>query len=221
MKTQALVLEAQHELTLRDIDLPDTLGPSEVRIAIHTVGICGSDVHYYTHGRIGPFVVDAPMVLGHEASGVVTEIGTAVTTLKPGDRVCMEPGIPDSASRASKLGMYNVDPAVVFWATPAGAWLPDLLGRASCRLHLQTARQCQLRGSRDDRTVRCGTARRRQGAHQAWGSGGGDRCRPDRRGHRARRTRFGLRRGDNCRPGRRKACCRRNISGYPHGERSS
>ena len=118
MKTQALVLEAQHELTLRDIDLPDTLGPNEVRIAIHTVGICGSDVHYYTHGRIGPFVVDAPMVLGHEASGVVTEIGTAVTTLKPGDRVCMEPGIPDSASRASKLGMYNVDPAVVFWATP-------------------------------------------------------------------------------------------------------
>ncbi len=118
MKTQALVLERQHELALRDIDLPDTLGPDEVRIAIHTVGICGSDVHYYTHGRIGPFVVNAPMVLGHEASGVVTEIGANVKALQPGDRVCMEPGIPDPASRAGKLGMYNVDPAVVFWATP-------------------------------------------------------------------------------------------------------
>ena len=118
MKTQALVLEGQHKLALRDIDLPDTLGADQVRIAVHTVGICGSDVHYYTHGRIGPFVVNAPMVLGHEASGIVTEIGTGVSTLRPGDRVCMEPGIPDPASRATKLGMYNVDPAVVFWATP-------------------------------------------------------------------------------------------------------
>jgi D-xylulose reductase len=75
-------------------------------------------VHYYTHGRIGSFVVDAPMVLGHEAAGTVVEVGSAVTTLKPGDRVCMEPGIPDLSSRASKLGLYNVDPSVVFWATP-------------------------------------------------------------------------------------------------------
>jgi len=115
---KALVLERQHELAIRDIDLPDTLGPHDVRIKLHTVGICGSDVHYYTHGRIGPFVVDQPMVLGHEAAGVVVDVGTEVTTLKAGDRVCMEPGIPDGNSRASRLGMYNVDPAVRFWATP-------------------------------------------------------------------------------------------------------
>lgn len=114
----ALVLERQRELSLRDIDLPDTLGPRDVRVRIQTVGICGSDVHYYTHGRIGHFVVEQPMVLGHEASGVVVEIGAAVTNLKIGDRVCMEPGIPDPTSRASKLGIYNVDPAVTFWATP-------------------------------------------------------------------------------------------------------
>ena len=115
---KALVLERQHELALRDMDLSLTVGPADVRISIDTVGICGSDVHYYTHGRIGSFVVEAPMVLGHEAAGTVVEIGTAVTSLKVGDRVCMEPGIPDLTSRSSKLGLYNVDPSVVFWATP-------------------------------------------------------------------------------------------------------
>jgi D-xylulose reductase len=58
------------------------------------------------------------MVLGHEASGTVAEVGHAVKNLKPGDRVCMEPGIPDPNSRASRLGIYNLDPAVRFWATP-------------------------------------------------------------------------------------------------------
>ncbi len=115
---RALVLERQHELALRDIDLPADVGPHDVKIKIHTVGVCGSDVHYYTHGRIGPFVVDAPMVLGHEAAGTVVEVGQAVKHLRIGDRVCMEPGIPDPNSRASRLGLYNVDPAVRFWATP-------------------------------------------------------------------------------------------------------
>mgnify|MGYP003700762525 FL=1 len=114
----ALVLEEKNKLALREIALRDSLGPGDVRVAINTVGVCGSDVHYYTHGRIGPFVVREPMVLGHEASGIVTEIGGDVKHLAVGDRVCMEPGIPDSASKASKLGVYNVDPAVRFWATP-------------------------------------------------------------------------------------------------------
>lgn len=115
---RALVLEKQHELALREIELPLETGPGMVKIAIHTVGVCGSDVHYYTHGRIGPFVVEAPMVLGHEAAGTVVEVGEGVSHLKVGDRVCMEPGVPDANSRASRLGMYNVDPAVTFWATP-------------------------------------------------------------------------------------------------------
>ncbi|MBV8226320.1 MAG: NAD(P)-dependent alcohol dehydrogenase [Verrucomicrobia bacterium] len=115
---EALVLERKGELSLREIDLPLEVGPHDVKIAIHTVGICGSDVHYYEYGAIGPFVVKAPMVLGHEAAGTVVEVGTQVTHLKPGDRVCMEPGIPDPNSRAARLGIYNLDPAVRFWATP-------------------------------------------------------------------------------------------------------
>jgi len=118
MKAKALVLEKVRELSLRDIDLAQDVGPDDVKIKIDTVGVCGSDVHYYTHGRIGGFVVNAPMVLGHEAAGIVTEVGAKVKTLKVGDRVCMEPGVPDLTSRASKLGLYNVDPSVVFWATP-------------------------------------------------------------------------------------------------------
>ncbi|MGJ8583796.1 MAG: NAD(P)-dependent alcohol dehydrogenase [Marinosulfonomonas sp.] len=119
---KSLVLEKKDVLSLRDFPeisrREETLGPRDVRIKMHTVGICGSDVHYYTHGAIGPFVVKDPMILGHEASGTVIETGSEVTTLSTGDRVCMEPGIPDPNSKATRLGMYNIDPAVQFWATP-------------------------------------------------------------------------------------------------------
>jgi D-xylulose reductase len=130
---QALVLEEKGRLSLRDYPLRLDLGPHDVRIAIHTVGICGSDVHYYTHGKIGPFVVKEPMILGHEAAGTVTAVGTEVTHLKVGDRVCMEPGIPDLNSKAVRLGMYNVDPAVRFWATPPvhGCLTPEVVHPAA------------------------------------------------------------------------------------------
>ena len=130
---QALVLEKKGELSLRDIDLPLEVGPDDVKIAIHTVGVCGSDVHYYTHGAIGSFVVREPMVLGHEAAGVVTAVGANVKNLKVGDRVCMEPGVPNMNSRATKLGIYNVDPDVRFWATPPihGVLTPEVVHPAA------------------------------------------------------------------------------------------
>ncbi|MFP6561808.1 NAD(P)-dependent alcohol dehydrogenase [Paraburkholderia sp. B3] len=115
---KALVLEEARRLSLRDIDLPLTVGPRDVKIRIHTVGVCGSDVHYFTHGRIGPFKVEKPMVLGHEASGTVVEVGAEVSHLEVGDRVCMEPGVPQFDSPATMRGLYNLDPAVRFWATP-------------------------------------------------------------------------------------------------------
>lgn len=115
---KALVLEKQHELAIRDFDIHDEMTPQSVRIEPKCVGICGSDVHYYTHGRIGDFIVKEPMILGHEASGVITEVGSEVKNLKVGDRVCMEPGIPNFMSTETMSGMYNLDPAVRFWATP-------------------------------------------------------------------------------------------------------
>ena len=115
---KALVLKEKNKLAILDMPFKETLGPDDVRIKIHTVGICGSDVHYYTHGKIGNFIVKEPMVLGHEASGTVIEVGKNVKSLKTDDRICMEPGVPDLRSRAVMEGMYNLDPAVVFWATP-------------------------------------------------------------------------------------------------------
>jgi D-xylulose reductase len=115
---QALVLERAGVLSLRDFPIHETVGPRDLRIRIKTVGVCGSDVHYYQHGAIGPFVVKEPMILGHEAAGVVEEVGAEVKHFRVGDRVCMEPGIPTASHRASRLGLYNLDPGVRFWATP-------------------------------------------------------------------------------------------------------
>jgi D-xylulose reductase len=115
---KALVLEKAKHLSLRNIELNETVGPTDVRIKIKSVGICGSDVHYYEYGAIGNFIVKQPMVLGHEAAGTIIEVGNKVKDLKVGDKVCMEPGIPDPNSRPSRLGFYNLDRDVVFWATP-------------------------------------------------------------------------------------------------------
>lgn len=115
---RAVVLQEKGRITVEEVARPGEPGPGEVRIAMHTVGICGSDVHYYTHGAIGDFVLEEPMILGHEGAGTVVAVGQGVDHLQVGDRVCMEPGIPDPRSRASREGIYNVDPSVRFWATP-------------------------------------------------------------------------------------------------------
>ena len=107
---KALVLEKKLQLSLRDIDLPTSIGAKDVKIKMHTVGICGSDVHYYQHGKIGPFVVKEPMVLGHEGSGTIVEVGNKVSNVKIGDRVCVEPGVPNINSKEYLKGIYNLDP---------------------------------------------------------------------------------------------------------------
>lgn len=92
--------------------------PNEVLIAVKAVGICGSDVHYFTHGRIGDYVVEQPLILGHESAGVVTAVGDAVTRFAPGDRVAPEPGYTCGQCAYCKSGHYNLCPDVVFMATP-------------------------------------------------------------------------------------------------------
>jgi len=116
---KAIILNKTKDIAIvDDFLIKEHLGLYDVRIAVKHVGICGSDVHYYEEGKIGPYIVTEPMVLGHEASGIVIEVGKKVTHLVVGDKVCMEPGIPDFTSKASRLGMYNLAPNIQFCATP-------------------------------------------------------------------------------------------------------
>jgi len=116
-KTTAVVLHGIDDIRFEERPGP-VPKPHEVVIAIKTVGICGSDVHYWTHGRIGDFIVKAPMVLGHESSGLIVGVGSSVSHLKVGDRVTMEPGVPCGSCEFCKIGRYNLCHDMVFWATP-------------------------------------------------------------------------------------------------------
>lgn len=90
----------------------------EVLVKLDYVGICGSDLHYYETGAIGPYVVEPPFVLGHEPGGVVVEVGENVTHLKVGDKVALEPGKTCGKCEFCKTGRYNLCPDVIFFATP-------------------------------------------------------------------------------------------------------
>ncbi|XP_068910992.1 sorbitol dehydrogenase-like isoform X4 [Tenebrio molitor] len=90
----------------------------QVLLRMESIGICGSDVHYLVEGRIGPFVVEKPMVIGHEASGTVVQVGKDVKNLKPGDRVAIEPGVGCRVCSFCKEGRYHLCPDMAFCATP-------------------------------------------------------------------------------------------------------
>lgn len=113
----AAVLHAPCDLRVESVPKPRP-GPGSVLLSMRSVGICGSDVHFWTHGNIGDYKVEAPMVLGHEGSGVVMELGEGVANLSVGDRVAIEPGVPCGSCRICKGGRYNLCPGVKFAATP-------------------------------------------------------------------------------------------------------
>jgi L-iditol 2-dehydrogenase len=120
VRRQAAVLHGVNDLRVEDSDLPEEPGPGMVRVQIKAVGICGSDVHYWCRGRIAHFVVESPMVIGHESSGIVTAVGPGVDVSKLGlgDAVALEPGIPCWSNRQAREGRYNLDPDIKFFATP-------------------------------------------------------------------------------------------------------
>lgn len=116
-KNLSAVLYKTGDLRLEDRPIPEP-SAGEVQIAVHSVGICGSDVHYWTNGAIGDFVVRQPMLLGHESSGTVTKLGSGVTHLQLGDRVALEPGMPCQSCDLCLSGRYNLCPGMRFLATP-------------------------------------------------------------------------------------------------------
>ncbi len=116
-KMKAAYLTQTNKMEIRETQIPP-IGEEDVLIKVQHIGICGSDLHFFQHGRIGDFVVEFPFVLGHEAGGEVVEIGSRVADLKVGDRVAVEPGIPCGTCEACKEGKYNLCPDVRFWAAP-------------------------------------------------------------------------------------------------------
>jgi L-iditol 2-dehydrogenase len=113
----AAVLYAKHDVRLEVRPLP-TLGERDVLVEVRSVGVCGSDMHYYEHGRIGTFVVEEPLVLGHEVSGVVVDRGARASKHPLGQRVALEPGIPCGSCAECRQGRYNLCSDVRFFATP-------------------------------------------------------------------------------------------------------
>ncbi|KAF5303279.1 hypothetical protein FQA39_LY10018 [Lamprigera yunnana] len=111
------VLYGINDLRLEQRPIPEPKD-DEVLLRMEVVGICGSDVHYLVHGRIGPFIVNSPMVIGHEASGTVEKVGKDVKNLKPGDRVAIEPGVGCRRCEYCRSGSYNLCKEMAFCATP-------------------------------------------------------------------------------------------------------
>jgi L-iditol 2-dehydrogenase len=116
-KMKAAVMHSMREISIETLPVPE-INHDEVLIKVMAVGICGSDLHYYTHGRIGKYIVEKPFILGHECSGVIASVGSSVNQFKVGDRVAVEPGVTCGHCEACKEGRYNLCPDVQFLATP-------------------------------------------------------------------------------------------------------
>lgn len=114
---RASVLVRAGELTVESRPVPVPLA-DQVMVRVNAVGICGSDVHYFHEGRIGDFVVEEPLVLGHEAGGVIVAVGDDVDPSRLGERVSIEPQRPCRVCEFCRSGRYNLCPRIEFYATP-------------------------------------------------------------------------------------------------------
>ncbi len=117
MENKAFFMQGTNNMIVKEVPVPQ-VGEKDVLIKVDVVGICGSDVHYYQHGKIGDFVVEGDFILGHECAGEVVEIGSGVKNIAVGDRVALEPGKTCGKCEFCKTGKYNLCPGVEFFATP-------------------------------------------------------------------------------------------------------
>lgn len=117
MKNTAALLTGLEKMAFAEVPVPE-INSDEVLVKMEAVGICGSDLHYYSHGRIGNFVVEFPYILGHECAGTIVSVGADVKHLQVGDRVALEPGVPCGHCEFCLGGQYNLCPDVQFLATP-------------------------------------------------------------------------------------------------------
>jgi L-iditol 2-dehydrogenase len=136
-RMRVAVLNRPGQLELQERPVPEP-APGHVLVAVRSVGVCGSDVHYFQHGRIGDFVVRDPLVLGHEVSGRVVAAGPGVDPGRVGRRVAIEPGASCGRCPQCRAGRYNLCPDMRFFATPPvdGAFGEYVLVRADLAFDL-------------------------------------------------------------------------------------
>lgn len=128
----ASVLNKEKDLStlVREIDAP---GPHEVQVAPRVTTLCGSDLHYFNHGRNGDFLVREPLSLGHEAAGEVVAVGSSVKCLKVGDRVALEVGQPCGECGLCRRGKYNLCADMKFRSSAKS--FPHLQGTLQTRIN--------------------------------------------------------------------------------------
>lgn len=114
---RALVLHGKEDLRFEDRVVPQPQ-PGEVLVQIGSVGVCGSDKHFYFEGRASSDIIDSPVVLGHEFGGRIVDVGPGVAQGRIGERVAVEPLMPDWSSPEALHGHYNIDPSQRFFGVP-------------------------------------------------------------------------------------------------------
>ncbi len=118
---KAMMLTGIRQMEMKDIPEPMITSDKDVKIKMKTIGVCGSDVHYYVSGKIGSQVVQYPFPVGHEGSGEVVEVGPAVTKVKPGDRIAIEPAMPCWECDQCLAGRHHTCRKLTFLGCPGQA----------------------------------------------------------------------------------------------------
>jgi len=115
---KAAVLTALRQMELRDVEQPKIQQDTDVLLKVESVGVCGSDLHYYETGQIGRQIVEYPFIIGHECSATVEAIGSSVTRVKVGDQVAVDPAVPCYKCEQCRMGRENTCEYLRFLGCP-------------------------------------------------------------------------------------------------------
>lgn len=115
---KAAVLTGIRKIEIREVPKPPLVKNADVLLRVGATGLCGSDIHYYKEGRIGDQMVKFPFTVGHECAGIVEKVGSAVTRLKPGDRVAVDPAVVCGACDQCLSGRPNTCRKLLYLGTP-------------------------------------------------------------------------------------------------------
>ena len=115
---RAALLAGTRQFEIRQVPEPKISKDTDVLIRIKTVGVCGSDIHYYTTGRIGSQIIQFPFIVGHEAAGIVEQTGKRVTRVKPGQRIAIDPAVYCGHCDQCRAGRENTCRELLFLGCP-------------------------------------------------------------------------------------------------------